>query len=355
MAESGSVAQVSANYKNFFNESFAGRFVEIDMIDSQLIWDTMLTSFVGTSNDSIKKYITRVDSSGNRITPVSSPNRVSPKLHTPNTAIPKIKQDDYTIEYEGLNEYSLGVDFAEDIQSFDNEINRMTIKDQYTKIGESFLRHMNGEILKAAFNDFSYTPDSSLATYMDNSTDFGYAASTEGSFVCGNIASGVEWDTDAADYLVDLSNIRTAGQKQSDYIATFDRGAVDITVLEDVVLWGQTSGYSWELSPIGNGRSITSLNGFSIIGTNNVDGLSGNEGEMMFFDSRFKPCMTHYSTKRYKNYSRWGQNAKIMTATDEHGPDSEKPNVLSVLFRYGIGTSIQPYHEYFYGVINTTS
>ena len=352
MGESVSAPNVSANYKDFFNPSFAGQFVEINYIDTQLIWDTMLTTGVSTDADSIKKYLIMVNSSGSRVTPATSSQKRSPALHVPGSFIPKIKQDDYTIRYTGLEDYAIGFDLDEDILARDTPINRMNITGMFDKIGRGFLEHMNGEILSSVYGNFSYTSGGTLSGYLDNedATAMGYDSSR--GYLCGKLDSGSYWSGDNADYLTDLTNIKTLGQKQTGYQAMFSRGAADITLLEDMSLWGQTNGYSWELSALDNGRQLgTGFAGWTIVGLNNTDGMSGHEDKFLFFNPAYKPGLTHFSSKNWPNYSRWNAEAKISAATQDYGPD--EGNRKAMLFRYGIKTIIQPYHEYHYGLLET--
>ena len=350
MGENLGSLQVSSLYKDFLDASFGGQFMEVNYIDTQLIWKDTLTEFVGTPVEAIKKPIIMKDSSGNRITPQTSPTMRNPAIRAPGTEIPKIGMDDYTFETEGLVPYHIGFDIDEDKLNDDTPINRRALVDQYSKLGLSWTKFLNDEVLAAAFESFSYTVDGSttLADYMDHSANMSYE-NTSG-FLCGKLDADYYWNGDNASYLVDITNLQTTGAVQTGYPANFDSMAMHMTVLEDIVLWGQSNKYSWELSPLGNGRKISSIQGMDIVGLNNVDGLtSTNYDKVMFFDSRYRPCVTHYHTKAWKGWTRWGQDAKIQTAVQDYGPD--QGGRQAVLTRGAFRTIIQPYHEFFYGLL----
>jgi len=348
MAENQGVSNVSNVTKDFFSPGFVSRLVEQNYISPNLIWNGLLTNQVGSTEKSFKKPMYMVDSSGNRITPQTSATMKSPVLHYKGTYIPKIGEDDYTFTTDATVPYALGFDVDEDMRANPgSELNKRTLADTMEKFGFAWARHINSEVLKQVYNSLSYTVDGSatLATYMDNSANMSYE-STE-SWICGKLDAGTYWNTDGADYLTDMLNLKTAGMNQANgFFATFDTMAMSDTVVEDLILWGQTNGYSWEMSPVGNGRQIGEINGTRIMTLNNVDGFaSTNFDKVLFWDSRVTPGTTVYYTGSEPDYSSGGGITRF--ARQDYGPDQGSRSVF--LARADYKTFVNPTSEYFYG------
>jgi hypothetical protein len=352
MAEaSGFGANVSSSNKDFWSPAFITRGIEQDYINPKLIWDGLFTDYVGSTQTSFRKPIYMVDSSGNRITPEVSDARRSPVVYVRGTFVPKIGEDTYDYTTDGLVPYTLGIDIDEDMRSNPmGDMQSKKLRDSFDTFAASWAQHMNSEVLANTYGSTFHTVDggATLADYMDHSDNLSYE-NTNG-YICGDIDAGWEWDTDGADYITDLLNLKTAGMAQAESVgfeSNLDSMAMHITVMEDLVLWGQTNGKTWEISPYQN-RMISSIQGWKMFSLSNVDGLSSSYWDhVLFWDSRVTPGTTVYWTGADANYSRWGEDAKLRMGVQDYGVD--QGNRLAYVARGDYKTFINPTSEYYFG------
>ena len=355
MAEaSGVQANTTPETKDYMTPALVARGVEQEYISPKLIWENLFTSYVGQTEKAFRKPVYMVDSSGNRITPEVSDARRSPVLHAPGTYIPKIGQDTFTYETDSTVPYALGMEFDESVRERPmREITKNIIDAEMRTFAASWAQHMNSEVLSEVYGSTYGTEDGSAtwASYMDHSDGMSYDSTK--SYVYGELDSDWYWNTADADYLTDLLNLKTIGSIQADsygFSANFNMLAMHITVLEDMVLWGQNNDKKWELNPLGNGRAISNIQGYNIMSLDNVDGLSSTYWDhVLFWDSNVKPATSVYWTGTVENYQRWGPDAKLMMAMHDHGPDDG--NSVSYLARGEYKTFVNPTAEFFYGAI----
>lgn len=347
MAETIKTELIYKLKNNLFNESFAGRLMD-ELIDPNLIWDRegFLTSFIGTPAKSIDGPVLRGSSMSARSSPGLNANKVKIPLHAPGTRYPSVSTEGFFTQTYTTNEFGFKASFLEDVRDGSPMSNKI-VTQTYGDVARMLSEYTNYEILNGALNSFTYTAGTELAGYMDNITsNFGYE--TTYGFLCGKLDSGYYWNTDSADYITDIENLKTAFRKQSGYNYTLNRMYMDITLLEDIKLYLYENGHSWEEDPRGGGlnRDTIMLNGVEIIGLNDIDGMSGNEDKVILQDSSVAPCTTYFYTKEYPGFTRWSDVARTAVKTYM---ESEETNELSVLFRMSQKTVI--YYPKAYGLL----
>ena len=355
MAEALGNINITASNRDYMSPAFISRGIEQTYINPKLIWQDLLTTYVGSVEQSFKKPAYLINASSERITPETSSARRSPVLHSPGGVIPKIGKDKFTYTTDATVPYALGIEFDESMRKTPRgQMATETMKASMRTFAASWAQHLNSEVLAQTYGSTFFTEDGSatLATYMDHSDGFSYDSTK--SYLCGSLDSGWLWNTEDADYLTDLLNLQTVGQVQADtcgFEASFDSLAMHITVLEDLILWGQNNNKRWELIPIGPGRKgISNLQGFKIYAISNSDGFSSTYWDhVLFWDSNVKPSTSVYWTGTVENYTRWGPNAKLMMGMQDYGVD--QGNSIAYDARGEYKTFINPTAEFFYGAM----
>jgi len=338
-------ARTTAGYKDFFTADYASGQID-KVIDKDLIWRAMLTVFEGSPSRSIVGPIYRADSSGDKTSPGRSEWKRKLSKHTPGALYPKIRGQDYKYDTYSMTPHGYSIEFEEDIISSSSPMNLRKIRDLYDNVARFTAEFINWEIMEAAFNSFSYTSGGELDGYVDNDDATGMGYESTYGFICGKLVAGTYWNTDAANYLKDITQLGTMFGKQDGISASLKLIVMDSTLFEKIMLWGQTNGFSWEVTPLDGGRKITNINGIQIMSITNTDGMSGHEDKVLLFDTRVTPCVTYYYTQTHENFTRWSQDSVIEVATKEN---KITPNNIEVFYRTEFRTTIM-YPKY-YGFI----
>jgi len=343
------VGNVTRLQNDLFNASVAGRIVE-GVMDPTLIWDRsgFLTSFEAVTEKDIVGPMKRVNSSGQDSSAGRSEFKKQMPIHTSGTIYPTLETEGYKIEHYSTSEYGIGVQFDESVRD-SNQFNVRRITQMYEDLGRNLSEWTNMDVLNGAINNFSYTGGAELEAYLANSSDFGY--DTTYGFLAGTLTTGM-WNTDSADYLSDILDLKDAFSKQAGYNYQLDRMYMDVTRLREIKEWLYINGHSWEQSPLGAGlgRENISFEGVTMVGMKDIDGFDGNEEYIILQDSSVVPCTTYYMTKIYPGFSRWSPNAKVSAKTFVA---NEETNTLKSVFRIDLRTII--YQPKAYGVIKVTS
>lgn len=335
-------ARTTVGWKDFFSADYASKHVE-GVIDQNLIWRSMLTEFEGSPSMSIVGPIYRTDSSGNKSTDGRSEWKRRMAKHSAGAIYPKIRGQEYSYETYTMSEYKFAIEFEEDIISSSSPMNKRKVRDLYKEVGRHIEEYFNWEILQAAYNAFTYTSGGELNGYVDNDDATGMGYETTYGYICGKLVAGTYWNTDTADYLKDITQLGTMFQKQDGYAVSLKLIVMDATMFERIFLWGQTNGYTWEVTALGGGRRITEINGIQILSINNTDGMSGHEDKVLLFDTNVTPCVTYYYTQTHENFTRWSENSIVETATKEN---KIEPNNIEVFYRTTFRTQIMYPHSY---------
>lgn len=335
-------ARTTAGYEDYFTADYASSHVQ-DIIDLNLIWRGFLTVFEGSDSMSVLGPLYRVDSSGNRTTGGRSEWKRQMPKHTPGAEYAKIRGQAYTYQAYTMSEFAFSFTFEEDIISSSSPMNLRKINDLYGDVARYVEETFNWEIVTAAFNNFSYTSGGELNGYVDNDDATGMGYDTTYGFICGKLVAGTYWNTDTADYLKDITQLKLMFTKQDGIQTSLKLIVMDSTLFSAITLWGQKNGHSWEVSPLDGGREIMSINGVQILSLNNTDGIVGNEDKVLLFDTAIKPCVTYWYTHTHKNFTRWSQDSVVEVATKTN---TITPNNIEVFYRTTFRTQVMYPQKY---------
>jgi len=348
MAESIDVVGIVGKMQNnIFNAQFAGRMTE-EYLDPTLIWDRegFLTKMVPSPEKDIIGPPRR-GSSGTVSSSGLSAFKVKPPIHEPGTLYPSVDIEGYYVDHYTTYEYGYKLKFGEDVQDGKpGSIRHVT--DAYKDVGRWLGEFLNWEVLNSSLNAFTYTAGTEFTTYMKHATAAAGYETTYG-FICGKLDTGYYWNTDSADYITDIEDMKVSFQKQTGYNYQLNRMYMDSTLMEKIRLWLYDNGKSWEEDPSGGGinRDMMRYAGVEMIGLNDVDGLTSTHYDKVILqDSRYTPCTSYYLTTTYDGFSRWGENSKVQAKSFK---SNEETNDREVLFRTSQVTYIEPQYKKAYG------